>query len=257
MSLSCPGSLCFFTPFTLYFPTFPSRGLLHPHAPLLPISLINLTVYFPAPTLCQNVNDYYCFFLLIWIRLLAWIWYSNFTCYQFPVSRAWTDPIPGQLALHKEKRTLSAAASCRITFITTLDSSWYLSLPLQIRESEANSFLISQGWSQSSPHPGICPSHWTDWPMFICRWHGILLNFSHYIFMFEFLLPKKNTKNCTHGGSVCGIWRPSQHLKVIVVLLKPFLDHFCFAVRIILLKRGDSHQGILLPWRSVHGLQQC
>ena len=57
---------------------------------------------------------------------------------------------------------------------------------------------------------------------------------------------------------IWGMWRPSKHLKLVVVLLKPFLNHFLFvAQRIILLKRGHSPQGILFPWKGVRGLQQC
>ncbi|KAK3561878.1 hypothetical protein QTP86_017458 [Hemibagrus guttatus] len=40
---------------------------------------------------------------------------------------------------------------------------------------------------------------------------------------------------------IWGIWRPSQHLKLIVVLIKPFLKHSCFvARRIILLKEATA-----------------
>lgn len=146
------------------------------------------------------------------------------------------EPIPGQLALEKEKRALPGATSCRITFVTALKSSWRLSLPLQFWESEANSFSISQGWSRSSSHPGVCLSHRTDWPMFICCWHGTLLSFSHQLFMFEFLLLPRTSPMVTPSGLIsCAIWRPSQH---IVVLLKPLLDYVCFqAGHTILLKK--------------------
>ncbi|KAK3520449.1 hypothetical protein QTP70_024065, partial [Hemibagrus guttatus] len=40
---------------------------------------------------------------------------------------------------------------------------------------------------------------------------------------------------------ICGIWRPGQHLKLVVVVIKPFLSHFCFvAWRIILLKEATA-----------------
>ena len=40
---------------------------------------------------------------------------------------------------------------------------------------------------------------------------------------------------------IWGIWRPSQHLKLVVVLLKPFLNHCCFVARsIILLKEATA-----------------
>ena len=40
---------------------------------------------------------------------------------------------------------------------------------------------------------------------------------------------------------ISGIRRPSQHLKLVAVLLKPFLNHFCFIARhIMLLKEATA-----------------
>ena len=40
---------------------------------------------------------------------------------------------------------------------------------------------------------------------------------------------------------IWGLWRPSQHLKLVVVLFKPFLNLFCFVEWcIILLKEATA-----------------
>lgn len=43
---------------------------------------------------------------------------------------------------------------------------------------------------------------------------------------------------------ICGIWRPNQHLELIVVLLKSFLNHFYFVA-------GTLFRWILFPWNGV------
>ncbi|KAK3563582.1 hypothetical protein QTP86_030933 [Hemibagrus guttatus] len=39
---------------------------------------------------------------------------------------------------------------------------------------------------------------------------------------------------------IWGIWRPSQLLKLVVVVIKPFLNHFCFVARRIILLKEDT-----------------
>lgn len=48
-----------------------------------------------------------------------------------------------------------------------------------------------------------------------------------------------------------------QRLKPFVVLLRWFMNSFCFVVgRIILLKTHHCHQETLFPWKGVNGLQR-
>lgn len=54
---------------------------------------------------------------------------------------------------------------------------------------------------------------------------------------------------------ICGIWRPNQHLELIVVLLKSFLNHFGFvAEHIILLKEDITIREY--HFQDEHDLQQ-
>lgn len=38
-------------------------------------------------------------------------------------------------------------------------------------------------------------------------------------------------------NEIWGIWRPTERLKLVVMLLKPFLNHFCFFAGSIILLR--------------------
>uniref|UniRef100_A0A8D3CXQ3 Uncharacterized protein n=1 Tax=Scophthalmus maximus TaxID=52904 RepID=A0A8D3CXQ3_SCOMX len=68
-----------------------------------------------------------------------------------PLSRG--EPIPGNPALHKEKRTLPGAPASfsGIVCVAALDASRRLSPPLQIRGSEPDSLSIGRGRRRPSP----------------------------------------------------------------------------------------------------------
>ena len=57
---------------------------------------------------------------------------------------------------------------------------------------------------------------------------------------------------------IWGIWRPNQHLELVVLFLKPFLNHFCSVEgRIILLKEAIAireyrlHEGVCMVCNNV------
>lgn len=53
-----------------------------------------------------------------------------------------------------------------------------------------------------------------------------------------------------------GIWKWSQHLKLVALLLKPFLNIFALCQGPFTAERGHSHEEIQYAWKVAHHLQQ-